>query len=77
MKNNNIQSVVFLKKNGWTIRKAEKYLNDNNYKLTFYGKGVDKKFDNQLRYRQLAPSKFENYITVKKRNGILFIIGIK
>jgi len=75
MKNKNIQSVVFLKNKGWTERKAQKYLIDNNYKTSFYGKGVDKKFDNQLRYRQIAP-KFKNYFTVKKKNGILFIIGI-
>ena len=75
---NNIQSVVFLKDQGWNVRKAEKYLKDNNYKITFYGKGVDRKFDNQLRYRQLAPTKFKNYITVKKKKeGILFIVGIK
>ena len=76
MKNKNIQSVVFLKNKGWTERKSQKYLIDNNYKTSFYGKGVDKKFDNQLRYRQISPTKFKNYFTVKKKNGILFIIGI-
>ena len=43
----------------------------------FYGKGVDKKFKNKLRYRQIAPSNFKDYITKKKRNGIMFIIGVK
>jgi len=72
----NVQTVVFLRDKGWTKSKAEKYLRDNNYKTTFYGKGVDTKFNNQLRYRQLAPSKFKDYITKKKRNGIMFIIGV-
>ena len=71
----NVQSVVFLRDKGWTKSKAEKYLRDNNYKTTFYGKGVDIK-ENQLRYRQLAPSRFKDYITKKKRNGIMFIIGV-
>ena len=73
----NVQSVVFLIDKGWTQRKSEKWLKENNYKTSFYGKGVDKKFKNQLRYRQIAPSKFKDYITKKKRNGIMFIIGVK
>ena len=73
----NVQSVVFLIDKGWTQRKAEKWLKDNNYKTSFYGKGVDKKFKNQLRYRQIAPSKYKDYITKKKKNGIMFIIGVK
>jgi len=72
-----VQSVVFLKDKGWNVPKAEKWLRENNYKTSFYGKGVDRKFKNQLRYRQLAPSKFKDYITRKKRNGIMFIIGVK
>tara|TARA_R100000231_G_scaffold120356_1_gene90464 strand:- start:1199 stop:1432 length:234 start_codon:yes stop_codon:yes gene_type:complete len=73
----NIQSIVFLKNKGWTIPKAEKWLKENNYKKSFYGKGVDIKFKNQLRYRQIAPSRFKKYITKKKQNGIMFIIGLK
>jgi hypothetical protein len=73
----NVQSVVFLIDKGWTQRKSEKWLKENNYKTSFYRKGVDKKFKNQLRYRQIAPSKFKDYITKKKRNGIMFIIGVK
>tara|TARA_R100001163_G_C5067902_1_gene207394 strand:+ start:1564 stop:1821 length:258 start_codon:yes stop_codon:yes gene_type:complete len=72
----NVQSVVFLKDKGWNIRKAETWLKNNNYKTKFYGKGVDKKFDNQLRYRQLAPTRFKDYITKKKPNGIMFIVGV-
>tara|TARA_R110002096_G_scaffold382758_1_gene576626 strand:+ start:210 stop:437 length:228 start_codon:yes stop_codon:yes gene_type:complete len=71
----NVQSVVFLIDKGWTESKANKWLLANNYKTSFYGKGVDKKFKNQLRYRQISPKKFKNYITKKKKNGIMFIIG--
>jgi hypothetical protein len=72
-----VQSVVFLIDKGWTKPKAEKWLRENNYKTSFYGKGVDRKFKNQLRYRQIAPSKFKDYITRKKRNGIMMVIGVK
>ena len=76
-----IQSVIFEKKH-WTIPKAEKYLKDNGYKTTFYGKKVDIT-PNFYRYRQLAPSRFKNYITKKlrkskshKHNGVQLIIGL-
>jgi hypothetical protein len=76
-----IQSVIFNKKH-WTKARAEQWLKNNNYKTSFYGKGVDET-PNFYRYRQMAPSRFKNYITKKlkkskshKDNGIQLVIGL-
>ncbi len=71
-----LQSVAFLIDKGWTQTRAEKWLTKRKLKTSYYGKGVDKKFKNQLRYRQAKPN-FEKYTTKKYKNGINLIIGFE
>ena len=72
-----VQSVVFMISDGWTHKKAVKWLKAHNFKTTFYGKQVDRSVTNELRYRQAAPSRFKKYITKKLENGIMLIIGFE
>ena len=72
-----VQSVVFMINEGWTHRKATKWLKAHGFKISFYGKQVDRSVTNELRYRQAAPSKFSKYITKKLENGIMLIIGFE
>jgi hypothetical protein len=71
----NVQSVVIPKKN-FSLSQAKKWIKDNNYKLTFYGKPVDLTVG-FYRFRQMAPSNFDKktYKTKVLKNGILLIIG--
>ncbi len=68
-----IQSVVFPRPQ-WSLARANKYIKDNGYKLSFYGKPVEI-HESQYRFRQLAPHKFKNYTTKKLPNNVLLIIG--
>lgn len=70
-----LQSIIF-PKNKYTKKQAEAYLLKHNYKIKFYGKGVDETI-NYYRYRQASPLKFkkDKYITKKLNNGIQLILG--
>ncbi len=70
-----VQSVVIPKKK-FTLKQSEKWIKDNGYKLSFYGKPVDLTVG-FYRYRQAAPSRFnkDKYKTKVLKNGILLILG--
>lgn len=69
------QSVVIPKKD-FSLNEAKKWIKENGYKLTFYGKPVDITVG-FYRFRQMAPSRFDkkSYKTKVLKNGILLIIG--
>lgn len=64
-----IQSVIFEKKY-WNIKKAIKWLDENDY---IHNK-VDKT-PHYYRFRQLEPT-FKKYVTKDLKNGILLILGV-
>lgn len=70
-----VQSVVF-PRDKYNLTQAKKWLKDNNYKVTYRNKPVDKT-KTQFRFRQTAPSKYDSYVTKKLNNGILLILGFK
>lgn len=53
-----VQSVMFQRDN-WTIKQAEKWLEDNDMKVRYKNKGIDTT-KNYFRFRQDAPSNFDN-----------------
>ena len=59
-----LQSVVFQRKDGWTMKQMRDFLTKNN--ITPLGglgpKGVDKK-ETQYRWRVLDPDRFTRFIT--------------
>ena len=71
---NNIQSVVFLKKDNWNTKNARGWLRSHYMKPI---KRVDKSIQGQLRYRIREPRQFNRFITKKTSVGIQFIIGFK
>jgi hypothetical protein len=70
-----IQSVL-IPKDKFTLNKARKWIADNHFKLTFWGKPVDIT-DKYYRYRQMAPSRFvkDKYITIDFKDGVKLIKG--
>ena len=59
-----IQSVL-IPKDKYTLVQSAKWIANNNFKVSFYGKQVDET-ENYYRYRQMAPSRFvkDKYITI-------------
>jgi|LakMenEpi03Aug12_release.lakeMendotaPanAssembly.Ray.scaffolds.fasta_scaffold4087861_1 hypothetical protein len=68
-----VQSVVFPKK-AFTMKEAKKWLTKNNYRTSFYGKGVDETV-NTYRFRQEAPSNLSDYRTQVLPNGVQLVLG--
>jgi hypothetical protein len=70
-----IQSVL-IPKNKFTLIKARKWIANNHFKLSFYGKQVDET-ENYYRYRQMAPSRFikDKYITKDFKDGVKLVMG--
>jgi hypothetical protein len=70
-----VQSVVIPKKN-FTLAKAKQWIKDNKYKVSFFGKGVDKTV-NTYRFRQVAPSviKPKTYRMKNIKDGIKLVVG--
>lgn len=70
-----IQSVL-IPKDKYTLIQSRKWIADNHFKLSFYGKQVDIT-DKYYRYRQLAPSRFvkDKYITIDFKDGVKLIKG--
>ena len=69
------QSVI-IPKNQFTKSKADKWIKDNGYKLSFYKKKMEET-DNFYRYRQMAPSKFDkkSFRNKKLPDGIELVLG--
>lgn len=76
--NHIVQSIVFMRDQGWTVPQAKKWLKDNDY---FYDE-VDKK-PNQIRFRQYNPEDLKvkrHYISEKiehKGKEIILVISMK
>jgi hypothetical protein len=70
-----IQSVL-IPKDKYTLIQSRKWIADNHFKLSFYGKQVDIT-DKYYRYRQMAPSRFvkDKYITIDFKDGVKLIKG--
>lgn len=65
-----IQSIIFMKNQGWSIKLAKEWL--KLYKIKPIKKEHIKK--NEIRFRLREPN-FKRYITKKEPNGIMFVIG--
>jgi len=72
-----VQSVLF-EKEKFTLQKAKDWLKKHNYKLTFYGKGVDET-KNMYRFRQVAPTRFDkkSYRIKELGDGVKLVLGKK
>jgi hypothetical protein len=68
-----VQSVVFPKK-AFTMKAAKKWLVKNNYRTSFYGKGVDET-PNTYRFRQEAPSNLTDYRIKTLPNDVQLVLG--
>ena len=66
----NIQTVLVPKSFG--LKEANKWISENGYKTSFYGKPVDIT-ENYYRYRQKKPSKTYTYRTRTLANGIQIV----
>lgn len=69
---NNIQSIIFNKKN-YTLKQSQEWIKKHGYKLTFYGKPVDIT-ENYYRYRQQSPKKWKTYRN-KIDDGLYIVLG--
>ena len=67
-----VQSIIF-DKTKWTKTAAEKWLDREGYKKTYYGKGADET-RNYYRFRQTKPNDSEYYFTKTVDNGVKLII---
>lgn len=67
-----VQSVVFLKKNDWTVVKAKKWLKDKKFKVS-----SPDITEHTFRFRQINPENFTEFKTRRLNGGILLIFGIK
>ena len=72
MKGNNSISVIFKKEN-WTLDTSKKWLKRRSRKFKNIS-DVDET-ETSYRFRQIEPDKFTKYRTIKKKNGIDFVIG--
>lgn len=72
-----IQSVILFK-DKFTLDHAKKWIKDHDFKLTFYGKGVDETEDS-YRFRQMSPKRFKRYRTLsyREKDGVSFVLGIE
>lgn len=64
-----IQSVLF-KKRYWTEQKAEEWLRKHDFKV--YKIDITDKY---YRYRQMNPSQFKQFRTIKIQPSILAVVG--
>jgi len=67
-----VQSVVFLKKNDWSVSKARKWLKDRKFKGLNYDMT-----DNTIRFRQLNPDDFNEFRSRKLSGGIILVFGLR
>lgn len=67
-----IQSIVFLKKDDWTVAKAKKWLKERRFKSP-----SPDITEHTLRFRQINPENFTEFKTRRLNGGILLIFGIK
>lgn len=67
-----VQSIVFLKKNDWTVAKAKKWLKDRKFKTP-----SPDITEHTFRFRQINPENYTEFKTRRLSNGILLIFGIK
>lgn len=68
-----VQSVL-IPKDKFTLQEAKKFIKDNGYKLTYYGKSVDIT-RNYYRYRQRKPTGHSYYISTIKGGVKLVMMG--
>lgn len=69
-----IQSVVFLKRDGWTKEKARAWFKNTKLRPI---KPVDDHLIGELRYRLRDPKLFRHFITKIIGNGVHLVIGFK
>lgn len=67
-----VQSVL-IPKSKYTLSEANKWINKNNLKKTFYGKPVDIT-NNFYRFRQKKPNRNMSYVSKRIKNGIILIL---
>ena len=67
-----VQSIVFLKKNDWTVAKAKKWLKDRKFKVP-----SPDITEHTFRFRQIDPENFTEFRTKRLNGGILLIFGLK
>lgn len=67
-----VQSIL-IPRNKFNLKQANKFIKDNDYKLTYYKKKVHIT-DNYFRFRQKKPNKNKNYKIKKLKNGIKLIL---
>lgn len=70
-----VQSVV-IPKERFTFKQANRWIKDNGYKLTFYGKPVHLTVG-FYRYRQQSPSRFEkeSFRTKRLKDNVFLVMG--
>ena len=71
-----LQTILLSKEQFPSKQRAQDWIKNNKFKVTFYGKPVDEK-ENTWRFRQMAPSRFdpETYRTKQIRKGIQMVFG--
>lgn len=67
---------VLLDKDNFTKSQAKTWIKKHDFKLTFYGKGVEET-ENFYRFRQMAPSRFKKgkYVTKEIADGVKLVLG--
>ncbi len=71
-----LQTLILSKKEFPKKKDAETWIKKNNFKVSYMGKPVDEK-ENTFRFRQMAPSKFneETYRTKTLKKGVKAVFG--
>ncbi len=67
-----VQSIVFSKKNNWSVSKARKWLRDRKFK----GLSPDMT-EHTIRFRQIDPSNFNEFKSHRLKGGIILVFGLK
>ena len=67
---------VLIDRRIYSLSEAKKWIKKHDFKLTFYGKGVEKS-ENFFRFRQMAPRRFkpDKYVTKEIAEGIKLVLG--
>lgn len=58
-----------------SVKKANKWITDNNYKVAFGNKKGPHETENYYRYRQALPKKNAKYFTKEGKDGVRYIIS--